>query len=171
MKAPRKNNDRRGVTLLEVMTAATLSATLMASSFVVLRSSHAAWLAHETDMNAAGEAAGVLRHFLQQTRQAAGVNAISAAADTSGALTILRDDGTTLTWEHSGSAVTVQEDGGAAEPLADGILSLRFEGIEADGSTLTNEPSDVHAIRASVTVDAPTGGVRTVSTYTWVRSW
>lgn len=164
--------DRRaGVTLLEVMTAVSLSATLMASSFVVLRSSYTAWQAHEEDLDSAATAAAVLRHLRQHARQAVAVTGISSAADTSGHLAIERDDGSTLRWDHSGTQVTLQVDAATPQPLADGVVSLTIAGFEADGVTATTEPSDVQTFRATVTASLPDGGTRTVSSYTWVRAW
>ncbi|TWT97870.1 hypothetical protein Pla108_20240 [Botrimarina colliarenosi] len=162
---------RRGVTLLEVMTAATLAATMMTASFVVLRSSYAAWTAHEADLDRAGNATAVLRHLVQNVRQCAGVVAITAPSDDSGSLTVVLADGATWRWDHSGTSITLSINGGASQPLAEDIQQLTFTGYEADGLTPTTEPNDVQAVHASVTTQLPAGGARTVSSYTWVRSW
>ncbi|QDT68586.1 hypothetical protein MalM25_15090 [Planctomycetes bacterium MalM25] len=172
MTRPAPQRERRaGVTLLEVITAVSLSATLMASSFVVLRSSYAAWQAHESDLDAAESAAAVLRHLRQHARQAVAVRSISSAADSSGHLAIERADGSTLRWDHSGTQVTLQVDATSPQPLADGVVSLTLEGYEADGVTATTEPSDVQTFRTTVTASLPDGGARTVSSFTWVRAW
>lgn len=162
---------RRGVTLLEVLTAVSLSATMMTSSFVVIRSSYAAWLAHEADMDRSANAAAVLRHFVQHARQGVGVSTITPAADQSGALTVVRADGSTLKWDHAGTGVTLSVNGDAAQPVADDIEALSFVGYEADGVTATTNPSAVQAVRVAATVQKPAGGARTVSTFMWVRSW
>lgn len=162
---------RRGVTLLEVMTAVGLSATMMMSSFVVLRSTYAAWQAHEEDLDRGASAAATLRHLTRCVRQSSGVSAISAAADTSGSLAVVGPDGVLMTWEHTGTDVTLRLDSGAAQPLAEGIQSLAFEGYTADGVTLTTDPSEVQAVRAIVETLFPTGGRRTLSSFVWVRSW
>ena len=169
-RLPQREN-RTGVTLLEVMTAVSLSATLMASSFVVLRSSYTAWQAHESDLDAAATPAAVLRHLRQHTRQAFAVTSISSAVDTSGHLAIQRTDGSTLRWEHSGTQVTLQLASDTPQPLADGVVALTMVGYEADGVTPTTEPSDVQTVQATVTASLPDGGTRTVSSYTWVRAW
>lgn len=170
-RTPRQRERRRGVTLLEVMTAVSLSATLMASSFVVLRSSYAAWRAHESDLDAAASPAAVLRHLRRHTRQAVAVTGITSAANASGRLQIERADGSTLCWEHTGTQVTLQVGATTPQPLADGVVALTFQGYEADGVTPTTEPSDVQTIHATVTASQADGGVRTVSSYTWVRAW
>lgn len=162
---------RRGVTLLEVMTAVALSATMMMSSFVVLRSTYAAWQAHEADLDRGASAAATLRHLTRCVRQSNGVGAISAAIDTSGSLTIIDAAGVQMTWEHAGTGVTLSLDAGASQPLADGIQSLAFEGYTADGVTPTTDPDEVQAIRAIVETSLPTGGLRTLSSFVWVRSW
>lgn len=162
---------RPGLTLLEVMTAVTLSATMMASSFVVLRSTYAAWQAHESDLETAGNASAVLRHLVRCVRQSTEVSAITAGNDSSGSLSVINQDGSTLTWEHLGTSVTLSTDSGAAQPLADGIESLSFEGYQADGVTLTTDPEDVQLVRAIVTAPMPAGGIRTISSYAWMRSW
>ncbi|MEN0109195.1 MAG: hypothetical protein AAF805_00585 [Planctomycetota bacterium] len=162
---------RRGATLLEVMTAVTLAATLLASSFVVLRSSHAAWQAHRTDLERAGEAAAVLRHVVRHARQSTGVAAITPPTDSTGSLSVVFEDGSTMAWSYSAGGVTLSSNGGAAQLLADGVNALTFEGFHADGSTPTNDAADVHAVRVAVSTTGPDGGSRTVSSYVWLRSW
>lgn len=167
----RQSDTRRGVTLLEVMTATVISATMMTSSFVLLRSSHKAWESHEADVDRSANGAAVLRHLVQHVRQAAGVTAITAASNPSGSLTVALADGTLLSWSHSGTSVTLKVNGDAAQPLADGIQSLTFVGYDADGLTLTTNPAEVQTIRAALTTQQPAGGTRTHSSCVWVRSW
>ena len=162
---------RRGVTLLEVMTATVISATMMTASVVLLRSNYVAWQAHEADLDRSANAAAVLRHLVQHVRQAVGVTEISAASNNSGALTIALTDGSLLTWNHSGASVTLSVNGGAAQPLADDIQTLAFVGYEADGLTPTTVPSDMQTVRAVLTTLQPVGGTRTYSACAWVRSW
>ena len=168
----RRNHHRpTGATLLEVLVAVGLSATLGASSFVVLRSTYAAWSAHEADLVAAGEAAAVLRHIVQHVRQSDSVTSVSAAADTSGHLAVISEGGQTWRWDHSGDVVTLAVDGAAAQPISEGIAQFRMIGFEADGVTPTTVPSRVHAVLVTVAANQPLGGVRTVSSNVWLRSW
>ncbi len=166
-----QSGSRRGVTLLEVMTATMISATMMTSSFVLLRSTYQAWQSHEADLDRSTNGAAVLRHLVQHVRQAAGVTGITAASDPSGSLTVALADGTLLTWSHGGASVALSVNGGAPQPLADDILTLTFAGYEADGMTPTTIPGDVQTIRATLTTQQPAGGIRTHSSCTWVRSW
>lgn len=144
-----------------------LTATLMASSFVVLRSSYAAWTVHEADLDRAANAAAVLRHIVRRVRQADGVSAIDAG----GSLTVVDEDGVTHGWSHSGTDVSLSVNSGSSQPVAEDIQSLTFEGYLADGVTSTTDPDDVQSIRIVVTTQQPAGGTRTISSYAWVRSW
>lgn len=162
---------RPGFTLLEVMTTVALSATLMASSFMVMRSSYASWQAHEADLDRAGNTIAVLKHLVRHARQADVVAEITPTSDASGALTIVTSEGSTYRWNHSGTDITLSVNAGAAQPLAEDILELSFEGYRADGETLTTNPEDVKALRAIVKTQQPAGGTRKVSSFTWIRSW
>ncbi|MEQ8846335.1 hypothetical protein [Botrimarina sp.] len=162
---------RRGVTLLEVTLALSMCAAVMTSSFVVLRSSGAAWRVHDAELRTSGQAAALLRHLVQHVRQCPSVTAVSGADDPSGSLTVLRADGATLTWDHAAAGVTLSLNGAAPQPLADEIQTLRFEGLAADGATPAADPSEVRLVRASATVARPSGATRTLSTHIWLRSW
>lgn len=162
---------RCGVTLLEVMLAVSLSAVMMTSSFVVLRSSVTAWRSHEADLDRSTQATALLRHFTRAARQARGVAAISAASDTSGSITLMTAAGSTLAWDHSGTSVTLSVDAGAAQSAADDIRELSFEGYEADAVTPTTATDDIQLVRVVATTDQPAGGTRTISSYVWLRSW
>lgn len=167
----RHSTRRQGFSLIELMVAAGLTSALMASSFVVLRSSYAAWLAHEDDLAHAANATAVLRHLVRNVRQATEITALSAPLDTSGSLSIRRDDGSTMTWSHTGTEMTLQIDSGASQPLASDIVTFSLTGYQADGVTTTTDPTAAQALRAVITTAPPVGGLRTTSSYVWVRSW
>lgn len=167
---------RTGMTLLEVMAATTIMATLMASVVVLVRSSYAVWQAHEADMEAAETAYATLRHVVRNGRQATQVAAISSAASTSGNLALLMDTGETLLWEHSSPEQEVRFGslpGTADQILAGGVSQLSFLGYEADGSTVTSVLDDIRAIKVTVQVTMPAGGgtTRSVSSWVWLRTW
>ena len=167
---------RRGLTLLEVMAATAMMATLMASTVVLVRSSYAVWQAHEADMERAETAYATLRHVVRSVRQATSVAAISTAADTSGNLSLVMDTGETLLWQHAGAGGQVYygvAPSSADQLLADNIDAMTFVGYEADGSTATTVVGDIHSIKCTVTVTMPAGGgsSRTVSSWAWLRSW
>ncbi|MGI9428305.1 MAG: hypothetical protein ACR2NM_06585, partial [Bythopirellula sp.] len=67
------------MTLIEVMAATTIMATLMASTVVLVRSSYAVWQAAEADMEAAENAHAVLRHIVRNVRQASLVTLVTAS--------------------------------------------------------------------------------------------
>ena len=83
---PAAKNRRRGLSLLEMMAATAIMATITASVVVVMRSGYAVWNAHEADIDILENGYGVLRHFVTQMRQATDVTAITAANNTQGSL-------------------------------------------------------------------------------------
>lgn len=155
------------------MTAAAITATLMASSMVVIRSSYTSWQAHEGDMQKAAAADAVVRHIVRNLRQAVAVYSITGASDTTGRLELTNSSGSTVYWEHTGTSDGIVVYNGSGVLLAEGIDELIFTGYEADGTTVTTVPQDVHLIKATVRVTLPRGAgqTRTVSCCGWVRSW
>lgn len=162
---------RRGFTLLEVMVALSISAVLMASSMVILRSSYTAWQVHEADLNVAASGNAILRNIVQTVRQAEAIVSPDSGGSSTSTLTILRADSSTITWALSGSEVTHQINSDSAQPLAGGVTGLAFNAYLADGTTLASTADEVHAIHCEVTTNKPSGGTRTVSSFVWMRSW
>lgn len=165
---------RKAMTLLEVVAATTMMATLMGSAVVLVRSSYSVWQAHEADMEAADNAYATLRHVVRSARQATAVSAISTAANTSGNLSLTMDSGDVWLWAHSGSQVLCGVAPGSADQLlAENVNQLTFVGYEADGTTPTTVVSDIHSIHCTAQVTMPAGGgqTRNVSTWVWIRSW
>lgn len=163
---------RRGLSLLEMMAATAIMATLMGSVVVLVRSGYAVWNAYEADMDIAENAYGVLRHVVRQLRQAEAVTAISGPTDNSGDLTFTAAGGTSKTWSHSGDEVWF-DNGTSNQLLAKSIDQLNFVGYEADGTTTTTVVNDIHVVRCTVQVTLPHGAgeTRTVSCRAWIRSW
>jgi hypothetical protein len=172
MKTKRAANDRRsGLSLLEMMVATAMMATLMASVVVVMRSGYAVWNAREADIEILENGYGVLRHFAQQMRQAESVTAISAASDTTGDLSILTALGTTRSWSHNGVPQQVLFNVGSGNQLlAKDITTLTFVGYEADGTSQTTVVSDIQAVKCTVQMTLA-GATRTISCRAWIRSW
>ncbi len=158
------------MTLFEVMATLALSASLMASTMVVLRSSHAAWKSHGEELEPAFSQNAVQRYVTQHTRQANSVTAISIATDTSGTLTILKSDGTTYKWDYDSGSVICSINGASAEPIADNISTLAFIGYDSS-QTPTTDPNEIRSVACQVGIIQPTGGSRTTSSYSWLRSW
>lgn len=162
---------RRAVTLLELMAALAITATLMASISVVMHTGLTAWQAHEADLEIAANANAVLRHLVQTARQATNVGSISGAGNTTGTMTVTLADGSEVRWALTGTQVTHQVDAGATTPVADDIAGLEFIGYEADPATTTTTGGDVRSVRCAVTTNQPAGGTRTISSRVWLRSW
>ena len=132
------------MSLLEMMTATTIMATLMATVVVVVRSGYAAWNAQEADIDRLENGYGVLRHVAQQLRQADSVTAISAPASTTGSLSFLPATGATRTWSYnSGTSEVYFNNGTSNQVLAKTIDTLNFVGYEADGVTPTTTVDDI----------------------------
>lgn len=172
-KQPKTRPRPLGFSLLELTAAMTITATLMASSMVVIRSSYAAWEAHEGDLVKAEAAQAVLRHIVRGIRQSTGVVSITAASDATGRLELLDAASANQYWEHTGTADGVVVYSAAGAVLAKGIDELYFTGYEADGVTPTTTASDVQLIRCTTRVTLHRGGgqTRTLSCYGWIRSW
>ncbi|MCI0332160.1 MAG: hypothetical protein L0228_02910 [Planctomycetes bacterium] len=157
-----------------MMVATAIMATLMASVVVVMRSGYAVWNAQEADIDALENGYGVLRHFVQQMRQADVVTVISAATDTTGDLTFTTAAGVTRAWSHNGTPEQVYFNNGTSNQLlANNIDTLTFTGYEADGVTPTTVVDDIQVVQCSVQVTLPQGaGVpRMLSCRAWIRSW
>jgi prepilin-type N-terminal cleavage/methylation domain-containing protein len=165
---------RHGLSLLEMMVATAIMATLMSSVVVTLRSGYAIWNAQEQDIAIADCANAVLRHFVRELRQATAVTAISAPASTTGTLSFLTAAGATRTWSYdSGQSQVLFNNGTATQVLAPSINELNFIGYEADGVTQTTTVDDIQVVRCTVKVTMTQGGgqTRTLSCRAWLRSW
>jgi type II secretory pathway pseudopilin PulG len=165
---------RRALSLLEMMAATAIMATIMASVVVVMRSGYAVWNAQEADIDVLENGYGVLRHFVQQMRQADSVTAISAPADTTGDLSFLTATGATRTWTHNGGPEQVYFNNGTSNQLlANSIDTLTFTGYEADGVTATTVVDDIQVVRCAVQITLPHGAgvTRTLSCRAWIRTW
>lgn len=160
-----------GLSLLEMMVATAMMATIMASVVVALRSGCTVWSAQEADLDILENGYGVLRHFVQQMRQAASVSAISAANDTTGDLSFLTATGVTRTWSHNGVPEEVYFNNGTSNHLlAKNIDAFSFTGYEADGVTATTTVANIQVVKCTVQVTLA-GATRTVSCRAWIRTW
>jgi prepilin-type N-terminal cleavage/methylation domain-containing protein len=166
-------NHRRGLTLLELVIASAMLATIMTVVAVVLRTGRQAWEAHESDYVRLEALHGTVRHIVRQVRQAKEVTQISAANDSSGRLGLRLNDGTELVWDHAGSTVNCGVTT-ADQLLATNITTFRFVGYRADGTTATTVPEDIQnlMIEASTTLpNRDVGGTKTIQSWAWLRTW
>ena len=168
----RSRSRHRGFSLLELLVAAALMASIVTAATMVLRSTQTSWTMHTADQQNLEAAYATLRHITRGVRQAESVTAISTAGDLSGSLTVLLASGQSVIWDHSGTQVNY----GATTPsslLANGVSELSFVGYKADGVTTTTVPADVQSVVCTVKVplqrtSTPT---RTLSSRVWLRAW
>src|SRR5215208_4968338 len=122
---------RSGLSLLEMMAATAIMATLTASVVVVMRSGYAVWNAQEADIDVLENGYGLLRHFVTQMRQGTAISAITAANNTAGSVSFTTSTGITRTWARNGSNDVYFNNGTANQLLAKNINSLAFTGYKA----------------------------------------
>ncbi len=161
------------MTLLEVMAAATITASMMASTVVLLRSSYAVWRAHDEDHEQAENAHAVLRHIVRSLRQASAVTSITDPSDDAGEIGFVTAAGTKIVYtaDAPGAVWRWTYPGPVASALAPNIDSLVFAGYEADGVSLAATPDEVQLVKVTARTTMPTGAARTVSCSAWIRSW
>jgi hypothetical protein len=155
------------------MAATAIMATVTSAVVVVMNSGYAVWNAQEADIDVLENGYGVLRHFVRQMRQATGVSAITAAANTQGSLSCTSATGLTWTWARNASSDVNYNNGTLNQLLAKGINSLTFTGYKADGVTATTTVGEIQVVQCQAQVTLPRGAgvTRTLTTRAWVRSW
>ncbi len=170
---PAAKNRPSGLSLLEMMAATAIMSTVTAAVVVVMSSGFAVWNAQEADIDVLENAYGVLRHFVEQMRQATLVTAITPANDTTGSLSFTTAAGVTCTWARNASSDVNFDNGVSNQLLAKGIDALSFTGYKADGITPTTTVTDIQVVECQVQVTLPRGAgvTRTITTRAWLRSW
>jgi prepilin-type N-terminal cleavage/methylation domain-containing protein len=173
LRKPAAKYRKRGLSLLEMMAATAIMATITASVVVVMRSGYAVWNAQEADIDVLENGYGVLRHFFTQMRQATGITAITAASNTQGSLSFTTSAGVTRTWARDASSNVYFNNGTLNQLLAKNINSLTFTGYKADGITTTTSVTDIQVVQCQVQITLPRGAgvTRTLTCRAWVRSW
>lgn len=171
----RTNHRRAGFTLVEMIAATAIMAVLTTSSFALVRTANDAWRRHQSDSQQRAEGIAAVQHIVRRVRQATQVTAISAAADTSGYLTLQMADGTTALWDHVGGANQILYGTVTANNLlAENITQVNFTGLSANGLIPTVDVAKIHAVRCQVTyaLSRPAGSTNeTVSCIAWLRAW
>src|SRR5436305_1724397 len=164
---------RYALSLLEMMAATAIMATVTAAVVVVMNTGFAVWTAQEADIDVLENGYGVLRHFCRQMRQGTAITAITAAANTTGSLSFTTAAGATCTWARDVSSNVYYNNGTSNQLLAKGIISLTFTGYKADGVTTTTTVSDIQVVQCQVQVTLPRGAgiTRTLTTRAWIRAW
>jgi prepilin-type N-terminal cleavage/methylation domain-containing protein len=171
----KSNQQRLGFSLMELVATTAILAMVATSSMTLVRTAYTAWHRHDDDQSQRQQAAAVLRHVCRHVRQAKAVMAVSAAADTSGALSLLMPNGDVNVWDHNDSTLDVNFGiGTASELLALGIDELTFQATRVDGVTVATDIGLIHSILCTVkfTLPRPSGSkVVTVSSRAFIRSW
>lgn len=172
----RKCNRRlAGFSLLELVAATAIMATLSAASFMLVRTSHTAWMKHRDDADQRQAALAALQHVMRKVRQATRVTAITAAANTAGSLTLLMADGAQAMWSrNSGTNQLLYGTTSATNLLAANITETTFAAFKADGTTTTTQVDLIHAVRCTLkyTLTRPGGtSTETISCTAFLRAW
>src|SRR6476620_9833544 len=98
LRKPAARTRRSGLSLLEMMAATAIMATVTAAVVVVMNTGYNVWIAQEGDIDALENGYGVMRHFVRQMRQATAITAITASGNTLGSLSFTTAAGATCTW-------------------------------------------------------------------------
>ena len=165
---------RRGVTLLELVLAGTLTAAVTGGLHVAVRGMTAATAQLSGEDVALRHADAGLRFIVRRCRESRGV----ASVDAAGAELRLAVDGGTLTFfpTNGGRSLNVRDSRAGAgnnRTLMDDLASFTPAFYAADGVTPTADPAAVRVIEITLTVDLPRDHAagRTVSSRVWVRPW
>lgn len=167
-----RRSSRKGITLLEMIVAATIMTTVVTAAAALLRGAHTTWRVQQDDAERIEAAAATLRHIVRHVRQSQGVTRISLPSETSGGLSVTMLDSSSYVWGHVGrnKTVTFSDAGGTVDTnplLAERIEQLVFTGYEADGVTQTTVAADIQAIECRVRVDLS----RATDSTVWLSSW
>jgi prepilin-type N-terminal cleavage/methylation domain-containing protein len=171
LRKPAKN--RRGLSLLEMMAATAIMATVTAAVVVVMNTGFSAWKAQEADIDVLENGYGVLRHVARQLRQATSITAITAAGNTTGSLSFIMPSGAACTIARDAFSDVYYNNGTSNQLLAKSVGSMAFTGYKADGITATTTIADIQVVQCQVQITLPRGAgvTRTLTTRAWLRSW
>jgi type II secretory pathway component PulJ len=161
--------------MVELIAATAIMAMLTTSSFMLLRTAHMAWSRHRDDCGRRREAVAVLQHLTRSVRQASKVTAITAAANTAGAITLSMPSGANAMWaRNSGTNQVLYGAAAANNLLANNITEMTLVGYKVDGVTATTTTDLIHAVKCTVKylLNRPSGTTtETVSCSAWLRAW
>jgi prepilin-type N-terminal cleavage/methylation domain-containing protein len=164
---------RHGLSLLEMMAATAIMATVTSAVIVAMNTGYTVWIAQEGDIDALENGYGTIRHFERQMRQATAITAITASGNSLGSLSFTTATGATCTWARNGSNDVYFNNGTSNQLLAKGVTSLTFTGYKADGATATTTVGEIQVVQCQAQVTLPRGAgiTRTMTIRSWVRSW
>lgn len=169
-----RSKTRAGMSLIELLTAAAISASLMTASLIVVRSSYESWRLVDSEAEAAEHAYAAVRHVVRSCRQAQGVLQVSGSSTANGQLKLATVDGDTVRYQHVATGEVEYWHTAAAvkTTLARGLTELRFTGLSADGVTEATSPDKVRTVRVSAAyATGLSGGTRSIQCLAQLRSW
>src|SRR5689334_17205343 len=173
LRKPVAKDRRRGLSLLEMMAATAIMATVTAAVVVVMNTGYSVWTAQEADIDVLENGYGVLRHFGRQLRKATNVTEVTAAGNTTGSLSVTLASGATCWTSREGPSDGYVNNVMSSQLLAKSINSRTFTGYKADCVTATTTVTDIQMVQCQVQITLPRGAgvTRTLTTRAWLRSW
>lgn len=163
---------RHGFSLLELLVAMALMASMVTAVSVLLRVNYDHWLDYRSDSMRQESATGVLRHLVREVRQAEQVVAVTPSSSSSGSLSLRMPTGQVVVWDHNGTNVRYGVNT-ATQLLGNHITGLTFAGLHKDGVTPATDPEDVQSVRITVAYTLPdrTPAARSLTTVAWIRAF
>lgn len=159
--------------MLELVVATAMLATVMTAVISLIRTSHAAWEAHEQDYERMENAYATLRHIVRCARQAQAVTHITDPSNPSGQITLLMPSGELHTWQLKSNDSVYYGIGAPNHLLATDINELVFLGYRADGVTQATSVEEIQLVecRTKTILLHGAGESRIVRCKAWLRSW
>ncbi len=176
MNRRKRQHDRSGFSLLEMVIAMTLLSIVMTAATVVLRTSREAWDAHEADHVRLRTAHAAVRHIVRAVREAGEIVNITTGATTNTRLTVILSDGDTLTWQHDSSRKTISltqtSVSNTPTVIAEGVETLEFVPFRVDGgrfqSSMMHRAQEIE-VAVGVLLPRETPVVRRAASRVWLR--
>lgn len=162
------------MSLIELLAAAAISASLMGASLIVVRASYDGWRLIDAEAELAEHAYATVRHVVRTCRQAQDVLSVSSSSTINGQLRLATVGGDTVRYQHaaSGEVEFWHTNENVNSTLASGLTELRFTGLSADGVTEATTPDRVHAVRVTAVYSTGlSGGSRSIQCLAQLRSW
>lgn len=160
MTRQRRQRNRDGYSLLEMIISMTLLSIVMSASTVALRTGRQAWEAHETDSIRTRTAHACVRHIVRAAREASEIVSVTTGVPTNTRLVVKLNDGDTLAWEHDAARkqILFTQSSVSSSPsvIANDIETLEFRPFRIDGRRFRASLIDrVQQLEVSVGVTLP----------------
>ncbi len=168
----KKYKFRHAFSLVELVMANAIMATLMLATCVLVQTSYQNWNLHEQSSTQKIYTLGAHSHCQRHLRQATDIATLSASPPT---LYVLSSNGDTHEWVYDSTLKEIHFSLNASTPetLASGIESCSFSGFDKNG-ILTNTLADIQSVVLTTTHQQEIPGTNpliTVTSRSWIRSW